>query len=329
MKLFSLYGKTVKIQYRNQLCSTTTVVVCALTLAALVIPYYLLSTIKRGELWDNHRLVYEQPQVAFLYKYLFMAELEQTDERSSSSVVTCSSFESYNTLTEQLHPCSDIRVVPIDSDHDQMLDHLTVGITFNPPESESRLTYYTFYFFLEAKVKSQCSFIVPAFIALDKVPAPGSKLQSGTIVHHGMLRAKQTTALQCPFFMRNQKSHFSHRYYPNENTTLEGFQPSSISEKMHTSNPAYFEFHPKRFTWKADDSGSIDIQLEVAIGGDDSRETPLLYRTSVWWKVCQFWSGYFPLLLVSLWVADKVKRYLFEHFYLRAVEVVPWKEKYN
>ncbi|XP_058120888.1 transmembrane protein 231 [Anopheles ziemanni] len=328
MKLFNFYSKTVKIQYRNQLCSTTTFVVCALTLAAFVIPYYLLTSIKHGELWENHRLLYEKPNVAFPYQYLFLAELEDVDDKPTTSVVTCSSFVSYNMLTEQLHPCSGIRVVPIDSDHDQSIDHLSVGIAFNPPETTSRLTYYTFYFFLEAKVKSQCSFEVPAFVSLEKHPSPTSKMPSGTIIHRGVLRAKQTTALQCPFFMRNQKSHFNHRYYPNENTTLEGFKPDSISEQILTSNPAYFQLHSQQVTWKVDDSGSIDITVEISIGGTESRETALLYKTSLWWKVCQFWSGYFPLLLVSLWLTAKVKRYLFEQFYLRAVEVVPWKEKY-
>ena len=154
MKLFNFYNKSVYIQYRNQLCSTTTVVVCALTLAAFAVPYYLLSSIRQGELWDQQRTVYEQPKMSFQYSYLFLAEMEDSEEgrATSASVVTCSSFPSYNTLTEQLHPCSDVQVIPTDTNHDHTLDHLSVSISFNPPDRASRLSFYTFYFFLEATV---------------------------------------------------------------------------------------------------------------------------------------------------------------------------------
>uniref|UniRef100_A0A182RWA3 Transmembrane protein 231 n=1 Tax=Anopheles funestus TaxID=62324 RepID=A0A182RWA3_ANOFN len=328
MKLFSFYSKSVYIQYRNQLCSTTTIVVCALTVAAFFAPYYLLSYIKQGELWDQQRIVYEQPRVKFLYEYLFLAEMEDVDERSST-VVTCSSFESYNSLTEQQHSCNDVQVVPIDADHDQALDHLSVGISFNPPNLATRLSFYTFYFFLEATVSSQCFFVVPTFVSLEKVPAPRRKFESGTIVHHGLMNAKQTAALQCPFFMRHQKSHFSDRYYPNENTTLDGFQPGRILTQIQSTNPAYYEYHTQRTDWTMDASGSIRIQIDVSVEGTDSRGMAFLYKNSLWWKLCQFWGSYFPLLLVSLWLTEKIKQYLFENFYLRAVEMKPWKDKYN
>ncbi|XP_050079057.1 transmembrane protein 231 [Anopheles maculipalpis] len=328
MKLFSFYNKSVYIQYRNQLCSTTTIVVCALTVAAIIAPYYLLASIKPGELWDEQRAVYEQPRVKFLYEYLFLAEMEDPEDRGSS-IVTCSSFEAYNSLTEQLHPCNDVQVIPTDADHDRALDHVSVGISFNPPNNGARLSFYTIYFFLEATISSQCLFVVPAFILLEKVPTPRAKFESGTIKHHGYLEAKQTTPLQCPFFMRHQKSHFSDRYYPNENTTLEGFQPGAILSKIQHTNPAYYEYHLRRTDWTMDDSESISIQIDVSIGAGDSQKLAFLYKNSLWWKLCQFWGSYFPLLFVSLWLTEKIKQYLFENFYLRAVEVKPWKDKYN
>nr|XP_040237950.2 transmembrane protein 231 [Anopheles coluzzii] len=332
MKLFNFYNKSVYIQYRNQLCSTTTVVVCALTLAAFAVPYYLLSSIRQGELWDQQRTVYEQPKMSFQYSYLFLAEMEDPEEgrATSASVVTCSSFPSYNTLTEQLHPCSDVQVIPTDTNHDHTLDHLSVSISFNPPDRASRLSFYTFYFFLEATVSSQCRFVIPAFVSLEKVPPPaGRTFLSGTIVHSGLMATRQTVALQCPFFMRHQQSHFSDRYYPNENTTLDGFQPRVIRAQIEAANPAYYEYRPQHTDWTMDGSGTVRVQVDVAIGGNESTSVALLYKTSLWWKLCQFWGSYFPLLIVSLWLAEKCKQYLFERFFLRAVEVVPWKNKYN
>uniref|UniRef100_A0A182K3B4 Transmembrane protein 231 n=1 Tax=Anopheles christyi TaxID=43041 RepID=A0A182K3B4_9DIPT len=333
MKLFNFYNKSVYIQYRNQLCSTATFVVCALSVAAFAVPYYLLSSIRQGELWDQQRTVYEQPKMSFQYSYLFLAEMVAPDEEratttTTTSIVTCSSFPKYNSLTEQSHPCSDVQVIPTDLDHDHSLDQLSVGISFNPPERGSWLSFYTFYFFLEATVS--CRFIIPAFVSLEKVSPPSARrFESGTIVHGGFMVVRQATALQCPFFMRHQKSHFSDRYYPNENTTLDGFQASVIRAKIEGANPAYFGYQAQHTDWTVDGSGSIRVQIVVKIGGNESGEMALLYKTSLWWKMCQFWVSYFPLLIVSLWLAEKIKQYLFEHFLLRAVEVVPWKNKYN
>ncbi|XP_050101441.1 uncharacterized protein LOC126581668 [Anopheles aquasalis] len=328
MKLFGFYSKNVYIQYRNQLCSTTTFVVCSLTIIAFVAPYYALYSIKGGELWEQHRLVYEQPRVKFPYKYLVLAEFEGIGD-GESSVLTCSSFEGYNSATEQLPSCNAIRVIPIDEDNDQTMDRLRVTISFNPPDDANGLRFYTVYYFLETTLTSQCNFEVPAFVYLDKLQAPAAKFLSGKIEHHGVIQAKQSTSLQCPFFMRQQKSHFSARYYPTENSTLEEFQPKMITGRIESSNPAYFEYSQTRTGWISDESGVIDIEIDISIGGADSQATALLYRTSLWQRLSQFWTSYFPLLFVSLWIANKVKMYLFENFYLRAVEVLPWKQKYT
>lgn len=128
--------------------------------------------------------------------------------------------------------------------------------------------------------------------------------------------------------MRNIKSHFGHNYYPNENyTTVEEFLPESILHQIESSNAAYFEFDQQRSRWTRDGSGDIEITIELLIGGEDCPRTALLYNASLWQKVAQFWIQYFSVLIVFLWIADKLKDWLFESFMIRAMEVVPWKEK--
>ncbi|XP_001850196.2 transmembrane protein 231 [Culex quinquefasciatus] len=326
--LFNLHRKAVRIDYRNQLCSLATFATGCVVLLSLIIPYYVVQFINPGDVWDRYRLAYEQPRVHFDYRYLFLTEVALPE--AQSEIITCSSFEPYNELTEQRQECGVIKVTSDDSNVDGKVDALAVSVSFNLPQEATGLKFYTFYFFLDAVVKSRCLFKIPTIISLDKVPPPVHPFPSGTITHSGHLTSSQTVALQCPFFMRNIKSHFNHNYLPGENyTSLHQFLPPSILDEIESSNAAYFKFDPHRSHWTRDGAGEVTIRVELTIGGEDSRRTALLYNTSIWQKVAQFWMQYFSVLVVSLWLADKVKDWLFERFVIRAMEVVPWKEKYN
>ncbi|XP_055547196.1 transmembrane protein 231 isoform X1 [Wyeomyia smithii] len=327
MKLFNLHRKSVYILYRSNLCSFSTFVITSLVLLALALPYYVILIVNPGGLWDDYRLVYEQPAVKFTYRYLFLAEIDQPE--IGNEVIACSSFNAFNTLTaERQQECTTLKVATGDRNEDGKIDSLSVSVSFNLPDESTGLVFYSFYFFLEAEIMNNCYFLIPAFISLNKITPPKRSFNSGTITHRGHLQSGQSASLQCPFFMRNIKTHFNHNYLPNENfTRLEEFLPDSIQARIEASNAAYFNFNPQRIDWEQDGSGEVTIRVKLLIGGEDSRQTALLYRASIWQKVLQLWIQYFSVLIVFLWIADLVKDRLFESFTIRAMEIVPWKVK--
>ncbi|XP_055639962.1 uncharacterized protein LOC129777614 isoform X2 [Toxorhynchites rutilus septentrionalis] len=246
----------------------------------------------------------------------------------SNEIITCSSFESYNALTEERQECTSIKVTEHDSNVDGKTDILKASVSFNLPDDSLGLAFYSLYFFLETSLESNCRFLIPTFISLNKLSPPVAPFTSGTIHHAGHLEASQMVSLQCPFFMRNIKTHFSHNYFPNENfTSVEDFLPESIQNKIESSNAAHFHLGQRKIHWKRDGSGEITISVEVLIGREDSRHTALLYNSSIWQMVAQFWVQYFSVLAVSFWIANRVKDWLFESSTIRAMEIVPWKEK--
>ncbi|XP_058447887.1 transmembrane protein 231 [Malaya genurostris] len=329
MKLLNLHRKSVYVLYRNRLCSFSTLAIAIVVLLTVILPCYVICFINPGALWDSYRLIYEQPKVDFTYRYLFLAEVKHPDGEGNE-IITCSSFEAYNRLTDDREECSTIKVVIDDSNMDGKTDKLTVSVSYSLPEGSEGIVFYTFYFFLDAQLKTGCHFTVPAIISLSKISPPVRPFTSGTIHHLGHLKSSQSAALQCPFFMRNIKSHFNHNYIPNGNfTSVEQFLPELILEKIETSNAAHFLFDQQRNHWKRDGSGEVTIQVELLIGGEDSCRTAILYKTSLWQRAAQFWVQYCSLLLVFLWIGEKLKDWLFENFTLRAMEVVPWKDKYD
>lgn len=177
-------------------------------------------------------------------------------------------------------------------------------------------------------IKSNCYFSIPTIISLSKQSPPIQPFTSGTISHFGHLRAIQSTALQCPFFLRNIKTHCNHNFHPNENfTSVEEFLPESILHRIESSNAVYYGFDPARTQWTRDGSGTVEIRVELLIAGEDGQKTALLYNASLWQKVAQFWAQYFSVLIVFLWVADKLKDLMFDGHWIRAMKVVPWKDK--
>ncbi|XP_055547197.1 transmembrane protein 231 isoform X2 [Wyeomyia smithii] len=258
---------------------------------------------------------------------LYRTEIDQPE--IGNEVIACSSFNAFNTLTaERQQECTTLKVATGDRNEDGKIDSLSVSVSFNLPDESTGLVFYSFYFFLEAEIMNNCYFLIPAFISLNKITPPKRSFNSGTITHRGHLQSGQSASLQCPFFMRNIKTHFNHNYLPNENfTRLEEFLPDSIQARIEASNAAYFNFNPQRIDWEQDGSGEVTIRVKLLIGGEDSRQTALLYRASIWQKVLQLWIQYFSVLIVFLWIADLVKDRLFESFTIRAMEIVPWKVK--
>ncbi|EAT32457.1 AAEL015276-PA [Aedes aegypti] len=326
MQLFNLHRKSIYVLYQNRLCSLSTLTTALVVLLSLILPYCVISLINPGALWDRYRLVYEQPKVHFDYQYLFLAEIDRPDD--TNRLITCSSFQSYNELTDHSQECNAIKVMADDGNMDGKIDKLSASVAFNLPDESAGMAFYTFYFFLDAEVKSNCHFTIPAMISLSKQTPPTQPFTSGRISHLGHLRASQSVALQCPFFMRNIKTHFNHNYRPNENyTSVEEFLPESILHRIEHSNAAYFAFEQTRTQWSREGSGDVEIQVQLLIGGEDGQKTALLYNASLWQKVAQFWAQYFSVLIVFLWMADKLKDWMFDSYWIRAMRVVPWKEK--
>ncbi|XP_062547074.1 transmembrane protein 231 [Armigeres subalbatus] len=328
MQLFSLHRKSIYVLYQNHLCSFSTLAIALVVLLSLVLPYCVISFINPGTLWDRYRLVHEQPKVRFSYQYLFLAEMVDGPGEVNHQPITCSSFESYNILTERYQECNAVKATADDTNMDGKIDKLSASVTVSLADDSMGLAFYTFYFFLDAEVESNCHFSIPALVSLSKQIPPMQPFKSGTISHLGHLRASQSASLQCPFFMRNIKTHFNHNFHPNENfTTVDQFFPESILHKIELSNAAFFEFEQTRTQWSRDGSGVITIRVELMIGGEDSQKTALMYNASLWQKVAQFWVQYCSVLVVFLWMADKLKDWLFDGYWIRAMMVTPWKNK--
>lgn len=116
MKLITLYRRYTSINYKNSLCSFATLFVISVTIFAIVAPFYIAFSLF-SDLWSQYKVVYEQPDIRFEYKYIFTAEFTKSSaaeaEISSidTKIVVCSSYKYLNKALNDAMECSMIKVL--------------------------------------------------------------------------------------------------------------------------------------------------------------------------------------------------------------------------
>lgn len=115
MKLITLYRSNTSINYKNSLCSFATLFVISVSVFAIIAPFYIAFSLF-NDLWSQYKIVYEQPDIRFEYKYIFTAEFTKTSAvdaempADDTKVVVCSSYKYLNKAMSDAMECSLIKV---------------------------------------------------------------------------------------------------------------------------------------------------------------------------------------------------------------------------
>lgn len=151
--------------------------------------------------------------------------------------------------------------------------------------------------------------------------------QSGLIEFNGILKGRQKTSFHCPFFMRSSQTNFQHNFYPSEiknSTKLRDFDTKIIRENLK-KNPGYFEYKNEEMNWNYQAMPMNRIKIDLNM---DIEEVELRFRTTFWQKISMIWTQYVAVLLVFIFIMDKLKAFMFRSQFLCAWENIPWKKNY-
>lgn len=199
---------------------------------------------------------------------------------------------------------------------------MTIQMTYEPV-SHTEFTYLSLYLGIEALVKKHhCALQLPAAIVIPRLVVPTNS-ESGELTIEGRMELYQRTAFICPFFMRNRKSHFYPNVIPINSTSIKDYEMRQILLKLR-QNVGYLQFEQKDLHWNMNGGdGKIRITLNIDIG-----EMAARYRTSFWQNVSHIWMQYVSLLIVFVFLIDKLKSWMFGRQMIRAWETIPWKKLY-
>lgn len=117
MKILNLYSTSVKITYKNSICSCAAFFVFLSTVFVVITPIYLI-IYTSNDLWYQPKIFYEQPSISFQYRYILIGEHDANVDNSeyisaadgSSSLAVISSFGYLNEVTESWQKRAAVRV---------------------------------------------------------------------------------------------------------------------------------------------------------------------------------------------------------------------------
>lgn len=178
---------------------------------------------------------------------------------------------------------------------------------------------------LQGLINKFCQFYLPTMLLLDFSSNFNNlkgfpQASPGTDVHiQGQLDVTQVRALQCPYFMRNIKSHIT---YPqlNSNTSLENFSLKSIRDQL-MKNPIYLGFKQHSITTEPNSEDNIKIHISLSIN-----EVSIRYNYTQWQKVTAVWMQYLAVFVIFYKIALRLVGYVFDNQYLITWKVEPWKK---
>lgn len=126
----------------------------------------------------------------------------------------------------------------------------------------------------------------------------------------------------CPYFLHRIQSTFKTSLINANETFIERLNVEYIKETLQ-SNVGYFEFHDTSTAYHNSNDEQFTITVNIQVP-----DATIRYHKTPWQKLHEVWTQYFSLLIIFLWVADKLKNYLFSRQHLRAWEIIPWQKMY-
>ncbi|CAO1366258.1 unnamed protein product [Diamesa hyperborea] len=308
MGLISLYRKYAFVDYQNHLCSFASLVTLLVILISIFVPFALIYKVNNWKFSSTDDLViYEQPFVKFQYKYMMIVEHSLENERKT---ILCSSFSYLHQHQEDMERCSKIKVLEYDDNYDGVTDEIRLSFDFHSA-FKFGIKSFSIVLFLDARLRDQCNFRVPATMIVNKKILPNN-FNDRKILINGNMNIHQNFALICPFFMRNVKTHFFFENLNENQTNFQEYELAKIEENLQR-NPAYIHFQETSMHYQELDADKTTIELHLKIP-----ELPARYKKSIWQKVNDIWINFLALFFITFLIANFLLNRLFESHLLWA-----------
>ncbi|KAH8413485.1 hypothetical protein KR009_011762 [Drosophila setifemur] len=323
MKFIPLHATNTSIVYKNSLCSFASLLVLVFIALSVMIPVMLVSVLSPYSGISESRVLYEQPDVRFTYKYIFVATIEPEEEGELESMVACSTFNHFNSIMGGFtNSCTATKYWTEDVDIDLITDRAHIQLELQ--DVPAKVVKFDLLVFFEAQLQHKCHLSPPSVLAHHAQVPLDSRLANGRILMKGELQLKQYVEFDCPFPGRNMKTQFRQvQIDPKGN--IQQYKMESLLAQVK-ANPAFFQLSVQE-TYYTETPPHIKpgliIELEL-----DMLQVPARYHLSIWERLGQFWLYFASFFGISFYIMNKLKDFLFGRHIVRSWEIIPWKKLY-
>lgn len=306
MAIYEVYSHPALLRYKTSICTKATVFLL-IVLVLTYIPPLLVSYRSQG-FWLKLSTYEEQPSVRFQYQVLLIAATS-----TSGDYVAWSTYQNFNNLQGTNLRIPSISVREEDQNQDGKFDQLSLalGLPLQSTEqvySVQLILTFSYQLFRMSTFVMQCM----AFIQHSS-PVPGSQLyingdlrlqQRQPLSHRGINTRYNVSVI-------NGSSPFASAY---DLTNIIGtYQERNVSTLLSNPNPV----------WTMVRAAGTPFQINAVIRYPMEVIT---YQPGFWEMIKFAWVQYVSVLLIFLWVFERIKIFVFQNQVLPTVAVPPFKQ---
>ncbi|KAL4613700.1 transmembrane protein 231 isoform X1 [Arapaima gigas] len=311
MAVYEVYAHPALVKYRTAVCTKATLFVVAVLCVTYIAP--LLVAYRSHGFWLKRSSYEEQPSVRFQYQLLLIVATS-----TSGDYVAWSTFPKFNSLQGNKLRIPSTSAREEDQNQDGKLDrlHLLLELPLRPEEQVYSIQLLLTFSY---QLSRMSSVVMQSLLLLQHSSSiPGSQLflsgdlrlqQREPLLHRGLDTRYNVSII-------NANSPFSSSYDLAQ--IIEMYEERNLTTVLSSPNPV----------WTFGRAAAAPFQLKAVIRYPmDIIRYP--FRSPGFWEMIKFaWIQYVSVLLIFLWVFQRVQTFVFQNQVLPTVPV-PLLKQHN
>ncbi|XP_069491559.1 transmembrane protein 231 [Ambystoma mexicanum] len=303
MALYEVYSHPVLVKYRTSVCSMATIFLL-MALALTYIPPLLVAYRSHG-FWLKRSTYEEQPNVNFNYELLLMAVTS-----TSGSYIAWSTFPAFNSLQGDNLRIPLVSAIEVDTNQDGKMDKLNLKLEL-PMQSTEAIQSVQLILTFTYRLYRMSTFVMQSMAFLQFY----SPLAGAQLYVNGILKLQQRQPLNHRGFdtrynvsVINGTSPFASAY--DLTNIIAAYQDRNVTTMLSESNHVWQVGRP------VDAPFIINVVIRYPVES-------ISYQPGFWEMIKFAWIQYVSILLIFLWVFERVKIFVFQNQVLTTVPVPP------
>ncbi|CAH8536962.1 unnamed protein product [Schistosoma turkestanicum] len=293
MAVFEIYRCPILREIHFPFFHIGTLFQLIITISSLIVPFFVCY--RSGGFWLQDSIYIEQPQIRFL-KQVYI-ELKG----SNQTIYTWSTYTDLNSQLSTNLIIPHMSIQQLDDNYDGIFDKLQLKFKI-PIEDQISSLYILLLFSYQLKERLNLLMQTPLTIQFDTPDSLGFYKYS----LYGQLSLYQRE----PLLESYVNTIYNNSIVNNEQHKIRDLQPEAIQQFLNKRHVT-LKIDPKYETWTMGSASYLDpLMLNLTLFYKPTKvwSHPNIFHM-LWWG----WIQYFPILLFSLFVGDRIKAFVYGH----------------
>ncbi|CAG5121819.1 unnamed protein product [Candidula unifasciata] len=301
--MYEIFSHPELRRYKTSIFSKATLLMLAILILTFIPP--LLIVYRSYGFWLREATYREQPRVAFKKEFILILDLQ-----NGQNPVVYSTFQHYNQLVQSYLRIPVVKAREEDINGDGKYDSLSLDIDV-PMNAADQVVGVKLVLFFYYKLRRFSQFHMESLGYIDySSSVPGGSLQ---VFSDLRLRQKQLLGY------RGTDTRYNNTLVDPASPYAETYSLASIFKAYSSRNVTTLLQDPMKI-WSAGRAGDSPFRVSVLV---NYPEEVISYTPGFWYLIKWGWVQYVSVLLIFLYIFNKVKVFVFQHQVVATVVETP------